>query len=654
MNFFEHQQQARIATRRLLALFGLAVLGVVLVVNGALAWGLGQGHLSLDLQAHAVVSLVVIGLIGGGALRAWARLRHGGDAVAAMIDARAIDPGTRDPLERRLLNVVEEMALASGTPVPPVYLMDAEAAINAFAAGHSPNDAIVAVTQGTLLGLSRHELQGVIAHEFSHILNGDMRLNMRLIAMIHGLTALSTTGRLLAELGDRKSSSNSKELGALAIAGFVLWAIGYIGVLFARMIKAAVSRQREFLADASAVQFTRDPSGIGGALRKIGGLVPATRGASRRERAKDMAAGSLIGHRHAETLSHLFLGAPRLDVASGWLATHPPLGKRIERIYGRPMGMLVASEVSVSEVAVSDAQDASALVQAGEASIGPVHDDNRSGSVVDAIGQPMAHAQAGPYAASWRDCVRALGLDASLQDPAQARLTVLAMLLDAQPALAQQQAKSVASALGRDAADALGRLRIALRGLPPGGRLPLLDMMSPALRRLPVDDAEALLALVATMIATDGRMSLTEFLLSICLRRRIGRRAREPVRPRYPSLQSLHDDASRVLSLVAHSGRARRPPAEAFDAARVHLGGVDLVMMATTGLGHDVIAASLDRLNRLMPLAKPAFIKACAAAAWQEGCERIDWRAASTLRMICACLDAPMPPLALAAVERVH
>lgn len=649
MNFFEHQQHARIATRWLLTLFALAVLGVVLVVNAALAWGLGLGNLSLDLRSHAIVALVVIGLIGGGALRAWARLRHGGDAVAGMIEARAVDPGTRDPLERRLLNVVEEMALASGTPVPPVYLMDREAAINAFAAGHSPNDAIVAVTQGTLSRLSRAELQGVVAHEFSHILNGDMRLNMRLIAMIHGLTALSTTGRLLAELGDRKSSSDSKELGALAIAGFALWAIGYIGVLFGRMIKAAVSRQREFLADASAVQFTRDPSGIGGALRKIGGLVPAAQGASRRERARDLAAGSLIGHRHAETLSHLFLGAPRLNFASGWLATHPPLAKRIARIYGRPMGMLAASEM-----VVPDAGDAPALAQAGEMPIMLVRDDTRSSSVIDAIGQPMAHAQAGPYAASWRDCVRTLGLDEALQDTTQARLVVLAMLLDAQPDLARQQAQTVASALGRDAADALGRLQIALQGLPPGGRLPLLDMMSPALRRLPVDDADALLALVTRLIATDGRMSLTEFLLSMSLRRRIGRRAREPVRPQYPSVQSLHDDASRVLSLVAHLGRARRPPAQAFDAARVHLPGVDLVMMATGGMRHDAIAASLDRLNRLMPLAKPAFIKACAAAAWQEGCERIDWRAASTLRMICACLDAPMPPLALAAVERVH
>lgn len=646
MNFFEHQQQARVATRWLLALFALAVLGVVLVVNVVLAWGFAFAGRVLTPQGHAMAALAVIAVIAFGALQAAFRLRHGGDAVAAMVDARRVEAGSRDPLERRLLNVVEEMALASGTPVPPVYLMDDEAAINAFAAGHSPNDAIVAVTRGTLRRLSRTELQGVVAHEFSHILNGDMRLNMRLITMIHGLTALSTTGRLLAELTERKRDGGGRELSLIGIGGFALWAIGYVGVLFARMIKAAVTRQREFLADASAVQFTRDPDGIGGALRKIGGYVPAPQGASRRERAKEMAAGSAIDHRHAETLSHLFLGPPRLAFAAGLLATHPPLGKRIERIYGRPMGLLAAPEVPVP-----DSGDPASPFQPAVSSL--VQDGTRSGSVIDAIGRPLAHAQAGPYARSWRDCVQTLGLDGALQDPPQARLLLVAMLIDPRPAVARQQAQAVSSALGSEAVDALESLQAALRGLPPGGRLPLLDMMSPALRRLTVADAEALLALVSALVASDGRMSLPEFLLSITLRRRIGRRAGEPVRPQYPSVRSLRDDASRVLSLVAHLGRGREP-GEAFAAAHTHLSPIELVLMPQERLRHDAIAASLDRLNRLMPLAKPAFIKACAAAAWQDGCDRIDWRAASALRMICDCLDAPLPPLVLAAIDRVH
>jgi Zn-dependent protease with chaperone function len=337
MNFFEHQQQARISTRRLIVFFALAVIGVVLAVNAVAAIALGSTVHRLDVRLHVLVTLATLVLIAAGTIWETLSLRSGGDAVAKMIGARPIDPGSRDLLERRLLNVVEEMALASGTPVPRVYLMDDEAGINAFAAGHTVNDAVVAVTRGTLTRLTRDELQGVVAHEFSHILNGDMRLNVRLIAVLFGLTMVSTVGRFMLEASGR--SRDSKGLAPLVIIGLALWVIGYIGVLFGRMIKASVSRQREYLADASAVQFTRNPDGIGGALRKIGGLA-TTPGYA----AADGALGTQIAHPHAETLSHLFLGAPRANFASGMLATHPPLTERLRRIYGRAVGVLPAPE----------------------------------------------------------------------------------------------------------------------------------------------------------------------------------------------------------------------------------------------------------------------------------------------------------------------
>ena len=243
---------------------------------------------------------------------------------------------TRDLLDRRLVNVVEEMAIASGVAVPRVYVMDNETAINAFAAGHSINDAVIAVTRGTLTRLSRDELQGVIAHEFSHVLNGDMRLNLRLIGVLHGLLIVAIAGRLLLELGGRSrggsSSRGGNALAVLFFAGIALWILGYIGVFFGRLIKAAVSRQREFLADASAVQFTRNPDGIGSALRKIGGLSEAT------------GLGTRIDHPQAETLSHLFLGAARPSFVRGLFATHPSLEERVQRIYGRKQSFLPAPE----------------------------------------------------------------------------------------------------------------------------------------------------------------------------------------------------------------------------------------------------------------------------------------------------------------------
>ena len=330
MDFFQHQEIARRSTRRLVVLFAIAVVTIVVAVNFA-ATAIYFGLLMPSGTARVAGALpngfyffntcIVLGLIGGGTAYKVSALSAGGAAVANLVDAREVDMTTRDLLDRRLINVVEEMAIASGVPVPRVYVMDNEAAINAFAAGHSINDAVIAVTRGTLTRLSRDELQGVIAHEFSHVLNGDMRLNLRLIGVLHGLLIVALAGRLLLEVGGRsRGGSSSRSGNAMAIlffAGIALWLLGYIGVFFGRLIKAAVSRQREFLADASAVQFTRNPDGIGGALRKIGGLTETT------------GLGTRIDHPQAEALSHLFLGAARPSFVRGLFATHPSLEERV-------------------------------------------------------------------------------------------------------------------------------------------------------------------------------------------------------------------------------------------------------------------------------------------------------------------------------------
>jgi Zn-dependent protease with chaperone function len=260
-------------------------------------------------------------VIGGGTLFRTAQLRKGGAAVADLLGGRRVDPMTQDPAERVLLNVVEEMSIAAGLPVPAVFVMDREGGINAFAAGHTVNDAAVAVTRGMLESLSRDELQGVVAHEFSHILNGDMRLNVRIMGLLFGILILTVVGRgiLRGSMGGgriRVSGSRRGGGGQVAIIGVALVVLGYLGVLVGRLIQAAVSRQREFLADAAAVEFTRNPSGLAGALKRIGAA----------------SAGSRIQDHHAQEAGHLFF-APGLRAGlSGLTATHPPLAKRIQRI----------------------------------------------------------------------------------------------------------------------------------------------------------------------------------------------------------------------------------------------------------------------------------------------------------------------------------
>jgi len=287
MDFFERQDQARRSTRRLIAYFMLAVILIILSIYIAgitIFFGFNvNADPELPFQwwnpdlflwiTGATLCVVVIG-----SLYKIFALSKGGEVVARWLGGRLIDSSTSDPQERRLLNVVEEMAIASGTPVPSVFLLEEEKSINAFAAGFTPADAVIGVTRGTLQILSRDELQGVIAHEFSHILNGDMRLNIRLIGVLNGILVIAMIGYVILS-GTRTSSSRKNGGGAAAILAFgaALLVIGYVGVFFGKLIKSAVSRQREFLADASAVQFTRDPDGIAGALKKIGGLAHGSR-----------------------------------------------------------------------------------------------------------------------------------------------------------------------------------------------------------------------------------------------------------------------------------------------------------------------------------------------------------------------------------------
>jgi Zn-dependent protease with chaperone function len=656
--FFEQQHAARRTSQRLIWLFVAAVIAIVIAVNVVLgaaylyvfaphgAWA----RYGLDALPNFFVSTttaVVLLMIVGGTVQQILAMREGGEAVARMVGARPVDPSSQDLLERRLLNVVEEMALASGIPTPRVYVLERQDTINAFAAGLHPGDAVVTVTHGTLTRLTRDELQGVIGHEFSHILNGDMTLNIQLIGLLQGLLLLALFGRFLADMDRVRLSSDSRDRGnVLFLVGIAIVAIGSIGVFFGRLIKAGVSRQREFLADASSLQFTRNADGIGGALRKIGGLGDGV--------------GGQIDHPHAETLSHMFMAPARLSFASGLLATHPPLEERIRRIYGRPMEFVPAPElvhwtgpdqraqvpeleplpfVTGPAAGPGAAPAGSALAHALSPVTGLVG-AAAAQSMPGAIGKPQPAASR-PFVERLLERVASLGLRPALSDTTGAQLLVLGLLIEQEQAMAARQEAIVVQAFGPAASAQVEAVRAAAEQMPAGWRLPLVDLAMPALRKLPATARERLLALARTLIAADGRVTLPEFLLYTVLEARLVT-ATQPARAaRYASLRDLAAEARLVLSLIA-AVRMPQAPAQAYRAGAKLLEGIDAEPVAREALALDQVSAAFHRLNGLAPLAKPQLIKACAAVAFVDG--STNWKAASCLRSLCAALDCPLPP----------
>ncbi len=651
MNFFEQQEVARRSTKRLIVLFVLAVIGVVIAVNAAGAFIYFASTSQRAMFGPAKVlpngffltnTAIVLLLIGGGTWFELSRLSAGGEVVANMAGGRLVDPGTRDLLERRLVNVVEEMAIASGIPVPRVYVLDNESTINAFAAGNSVNDAVVAVTRGTITRLSRDELQGVIGHEFSHILNGDMRLNLRLIGVLFGLLMIAMFGRFLMEMG---RGSREKAAAPMLLAGIALWIIGYIGVFFGRLIKAGVSRQREFLADASAVQFTRNPDGIGGALRKIGGLTDET------------GLGTEIRHPNAEALSHLFLGAARTTFVSGLFATHPPLEERVRRIYGRAMEFLPAPEqpLAVAMAGTSFGRGAEAT------QLPPLEFTPGVGNFVSPVASMVAGkspvasnapAAIGVVSNAGREVATTLAqrldapaLRAAVEDTTAAQMLVFGLLLDKDATVGDQQRRLLSEAFGASAVKMVDDYYGVVQTLPPGARLPLLDRVMPTLRRLPASAAQKLLMLAHTFIAADGRITLAEFLLYTVLKRRLGANASRAVPVRYRAVTEIRDEAALVLSLIANV-RVADVPERAFKAGVAVLPGFDAAFVPQSKISLDAVAAAFEKLNQLAPLVKPGYIKACTAVAYVDG--ETNWRAASCLRTTCIALDSPLPPQVIA------
>ena len=320
MRFFEHQETARAQTLRLLLLFGLTLLALVLAVNAALAmtWRLVSpgfsGYPACFFSVNTAITLLFV--LGGWWLET-STLQGGGEKLARRAGAREAWPASRAD-EQKFCNIISELAIAASMKPPQAMVLERIDSINAFATGWDEDDAVVAVTRGALDSLTRDELQGLVAHELSHLREGDTRLNMRLAGMVFGLEMIFNLGNSMCETDDDGKRS------ILALPGFAIKATGSLGWLAGRALKAAVSRQREFLADARAVQFTRSRDGLGGVLRKVAG---------------QQAAGISSRRSPHPAVHHMLLVNAEID--SRWFASHPPLAERIRRIYGRSMTALL-------------------------------------------------------------------------------------------------------------------------------------------------------------------------------------------------------------------------------------------------------------------------------------------------------------------------
>jgi Zn-dependent protease with chaperone function len=583
-----------------------------------------------------------VGLVVGGASAfKVAQLASGGQAVALMMGGEEVPGTTTDARQKRLLNVVEEMALAAGVPVPPVYVLE-EPGINAFAAGYAPGDAVVAVSQGGLNYLTRDELQGVVAHEFSHILNGDMRLNIRLIGLIFGIMALSIIGRILMLTSGGRSSGRTDSRGGLMLLGLGVFVLGLVGAFFGRLIMAAVSRQREYLADASAVQFTRNPDGISGALKKIGGL----------------AEGSRIDNPQAAEAGHMFFANAFAGKGfAGLLATHPPLVERIRRLDPQFDGQFPeVRPVSVDREEREGPRPGRVPPFAGMPRLPGVPQAPVLGFADEAASR-IGHIdpEVISCAQSLRDGMPDV-LRAAAQEPFSAHALVYALLLDSRADLRDLQLTRLqAGAEPQDFAETL-RLIAPVQALPDTHRLPLLDLAMPALRQMSPRQYRTFRAQVEGLMIADQRLSLFEYTLRCVLERHLDAQflPQRQTRPVHSSPQKLARPVATVLALLAWEGQPEPDhAAQAFDAGmRGYIGGDHthrLPPREECSLAE--FDAALQTLNQSIPAIKRRIVVACAACILAN--HQVTVREAELLRAICDTLDCPLPPLVVGEAERV-
>lgn len=639
MNFFERQQAARGTSLRLVGLFVLAVISIVAVIDVAAYLATRPQDLGSAVGILTAATAVTLLIVAGGTLSKVLALRAGGSAVARSVGATPVDPTTADPRLRRYVNVVEEMSLASGVPMPRLYVLEGEPGINAFAAGYTPADAAVCVTAGALAQLNRDELQGVIGHEFSHVLNGDMRLNIRLIGLLNGILLLGLIGlRILAYGGggrDRKGNP-----GPIAVVALAMLVLGFVGQFFASLIKAAVSRQRELLADASAVQFTRQTAGLVGALKKIAGLP---------------AGSALTNARNASEVSHMLFGEGGKRF-SALFATHPPLFERIrlldpsfrpEELEAPPAPAAAAEPVGAGQAAGF----APAPTATPTATPAPAAAPVPPAPAPQPVSPATVSARVGTLTADDLDRGAALSarIDPRVRElagsPAATVPLLVALVLAPDEAARRQQLALVARSLSEhDTAAAPAYAELVDAVVPEFLRLPVVSLALPQLAGRPWHELDALLTTLDVLVRADRRVTLFEY----CLTRLVAGYVadlRDPVarsRPGGGRAGSAAVPAFTLLAAVAAAGNADPVAAEAaFAAAAEHLvPGAPVPFRPPADLVGE-LDRGWDVLDALAPRDKQRFVEAMVVAVRHDGL--VGAGEAELLRTACTLLHCPLP-----------
>lgn len=634
MNFFESQDAAKKSTGRLFLLFFLAVISLIAVTNLLLMFLLGiagsqSGNaagspvFSFDWGSFFLVGVGVSVVVLLGSLYKIGSLRGGGARIAEMMNGKLLVSGSQDLHERRVLNVVEEMAIASGTPVPPVYLME-EAGINAFAAGYSPSDAVIGVTRGTINLLSRDQLQGVVAHEFSHILHGDMRINIRLIGVLHGIMVLGIIGHSLLRGG--MYSRRSKESGGIMALGLGLLVVGFVGTFFGNLIKAAVSRQREFLADASAVQFTRNPEGIGGALMQIA----------------NHSEGSLLNNPKSVEISHTLFEEGQVSAFNKLYATHPPLPDRIRAILPNWDGRYdVPSARAEAQV---DADESAEPTQAerAKAMLGGAAGVILTDALLQQVGNP--NRQHLDFA---DDLLRSMpeALLSAVREPSAARAVIYRLVLANPGALREEQLSYLQTSADLGVYRELTLLMEEIENIDKEFRLPLIEIAIASLRQLSARQYDLFRQNFNAVIALDKKINLFEWALQKILFHHLDvifdkvKRAKLGKRDLGAAAQS-----SRVLlSMLAHSNPQQGISTDAAYNKAAEMLALKSGLLTLDTISFEKLNAALDELVNIKPLQKPQLLKACVLCITADG--QIAPIESELLRAIAATIDCPMPPL---------
>ncbi|HCG8430975.1 TPA: M48 family metallopeptidase [Vibrio parahaemolyticus] len=615
MDFFHHQDTARQRTGLLVMLFTLAVLaitGLVSVISiGIYFYFTGEPFTTQSIISYCLLSFV--GVLTVVSISSFIRLSelnaNGGRGVAESIGGKLISTDSSNAKHRQLLNVVEEMSIASGIPVPPVYVMAEEHGINAFAAGMSIDDAVIGVTQGALDAFSRDELQGVIAHEFSHILNGDMRLNTRLIGALFGITCIAHFGHLILDNSNstrhvsRSSSDSNKGFAVIILIAIVCLVLGWLGTLFGNMIKAAISRQREFLADASAVQFTRNDQGIAGALKKIGSNVQ----------------GSTLNTKASDEMSHMMFGQSKLSGFSGLFATHPPLDERIRRIEPNWDGSY-AQHSHAQNTAFDNEQVSGFAVGGGS----PASQSASPSEQLSETGKQLI-SQLPPELV---DIAR---------EPYSARFIAFALIFDGSD-IQREMIKSYVPLASQSTL-----LPWLDYDLPLHLRFPLLELALPALKSLSEAQKISLCKVLRELSETDNQYSLAEWCVINLLEKQL--LASFGFIKQHKTLKQLEESVFwllRELAWVSHSqaDKAQR----AYHCALAHLGFPEVKLEPANSNWH-LSRAALELLLQLKPKDRRIFVKACRLAIESDG--EITVAEGELYRVIACFLEVPEPPLTI-------